>query len=163
MSLGIESGSDKVLKSMKKHTTVKKVREGVNLIRSTGIDVAGFFIMGFTGETPDDTRKTMRLSLDLDLIRANYFTYLPFPGSTSYNELAAKGELGNVDWDEFYFMNAAYVPKGISRKELRTLHRLAFFGFFFRRKILWKNLKGIRSLRHFKYLLKRYFHWIIMR
>ena len=67
ISLGIESGSDKVLNLMKKHTTVKKIREGVNLIRSSGIDIAGFFIVGFPGETKEDIADTMRFSLDLDL------------------------------------------------------------------------------------------------
>ena len=163
ISLGIESGSDRVLGLMEKNTTVRKVREGISLIHSSGIDVAGFFIMGFPGETREDIKKTIEFSLDLDLIRANYFTYLPFPGSSSYNELASKGELDNVDWGKFYFMNAAYTPKGITRPELKGLQRSAFIRFYTRPRILWKNLSGIKSLRHFRYLLKRFFHWVIMK
>ncbi|MDB4349442.1 B12-binding domain-containing radical SAM protein [Omnitrophica bacterium] len=163
ISLGIESGSDRILGLMKKQTTVKKIRDGISLIRSRGIDIAGFFIMGFPGESREDIEKTIRFSLELDLIRANYFTYLPFPGSTSYNELKAAGQLGDVDWDRFYFMNAPYVPKGMARSGLKALQQRAFFRFYFRPAIFWKNLKQIRSFRHFKYLLKRFFHWIIMK
>jgi len=163
ISLGIESGSDRVLRLMKKQTTVEKNKRGIDLIRSSGIDIAGFFIMGFPGETKEDIKKTMDFSLKSDLIRANFFTYLPFPGSTSYNELACRGELEETDWDNFYFMNAAYTPKGLTRLELKGLQRLAFLKFYLRPKILWRNFLGVRSLRHFKYLLKRFFHWIIMK
>lgn len=162
ISLGIESGSDRVLRLMKKNITVEKNREGINLIRSAGIDIAGFFIMGFPGETKADIKKTIRFSLKSNLIRANFFTYLPFPGSSSYNELASKGELDSVNWDRFYFMNAAYTPKEIKRRELKKLQRLAFLRFYSRPRILWKNLLEIKSVKHLTFLLKRFFHWIIM-
>ena len=163
ISLGIESGSDRVLKLMRKSTTVGKCRRSVNLIRSAGIEIAGFFIVGFPGETGEDIKKTIDLSLELDLIRANYFTYLPFPGSQSYNELSSKGNLDETDWDNFYFMNAAFTPEGITRSQLKGFQRMAFFRFYLRPKIFWKNIKGVMSFRHFRFLCKRFFHWIIMR
>ncbi|MFH1752751.1 MAG: radical SAM protein [Candidatus Omnitrophota bacterium] len=163
ISLGIESGSDRVLKLMKKKTSVDKIKKGVELIRSKDIDIAGFFIVGFPGESVREIKETIRLSLDLDLLRANYFTYLPFPGSESYQELYRTGQLGSVDWDKFYFMNASYVPEGMTKDELKGLQRSAFFRFYFRPKIFWKNIAGIKSFRHFKFLSKRFFHWIIMK
>lgn len=162
VSVGIESGSDKILSLMKKTTTIKEIREKVKLIRSVGLEIAGFFMMGFPGETKEDIMKTIRFSLELDLIRANYFTFLPFPGTSSYNELALKGELKNINWQRFYFMNAPYVPKGMTRRQLRNYQRSAFLRFYIRPRILWKNVSGIRSLRHFYYLMRRFFHWIIM-
>lgn len=162
ISVGIESGSNRILKLMKKNTTVEKIHDGINLIRKLDIDIAGFFIMGFPTETEEDIRKTINFSLELDLVRANYFTYLPFPGSESYNELISTGELDSVDWERFYFMNAAYTPQGLTRKRLKHLQRLAFFKFYFRINILWKNISGIRSFRHFLFLVKRFYHWLIM-
>jgi radical SAM superfamily enzyme YgiQ (UPF0313 family) len=162
ISLGIESGSDRVLGLMRKSTTVDRIREGIDLIRSRGIDIAGFFIVGFPGETKEEIRQTIDFSLKLDLIRANYFTYLPFPGSASYRGLEDSGELKGVDWEKFYFMNAAYVPKGLTRGELKGLQRKAFMRFYFRPRIFWKNISGIRSRRHLSFLFKRFFHWIVM-
>ncbi|MEE8359808.1 MAG: radical SAM protein [Candidatus Omnitrophota bacterium] len=163
ISLGIESGSDRVLKLMKKQTSVDKIKKGIELIRSKDIDIAGFFIVGFPGESVKEIKDTIRFSLDLDLIRANYFTYLPFPGSASYKELEQGGRLDNVDWDRFYFMNASYVPDGMTRDDLKALQRSAFFKFYFRPRIFWKNITGVKSFRHFKFLSKRFFHWIVMR
>ncbi|HON56897.1 MAG TPA: hypothetical protein PLJ38_07755, partial [bacterium] len=123
------------------------------------IDMAGFFILGFPNETIEEIKQTIKFSLQLPLIRANYFTFLPFPGSEAYNELLAQGKLHKVDWQNFLFMNAAYTPDGITRKQLKNLQRRAFISFYFRPKILLKNILEIRSLTHFKYLLIRFYHW----
>ncbi|MFA5089628.1 MAG: radical SAM protein [Candidatus Omnitrophota bacterium] len=162
ISLGIESGSDRVLKLMKKNLTVKKIREAVHFIRAHGLDVAGFFILGFPDESKEEVLDTIGLSLDLDLVRANFFTYLPFPGTESYRRLMDNGEIGKVNWDRFYFTSAAYAPENITNHELKRLQRLAFFKFYMRPVILWRNLREIRSIRHFLFLIKRFFHWIIM-
>ncbi len=162
ISLGIESGSDRILGLMKKGITTSKIREKVKMISDAGIDIAGFFILGFPGETVETIRQTIRFSLELELARANFFTYLPFPGTASYEALASSGELGRVDWERFYFMNAAYVPKGMTRKMLKSLQRLAFAKFYLRPRIILSHLRAIRSFRHLFFLMKRFFHWVVL-
>jgi len=161
ISLGIESGSDEVLKAMKKSITVAKIRECVDRIDKAGIDMAGFFILGFPGETAKTIRQTIDFAAELPLKRANFFTYLPFPGTESYEKLLADGELKDVDWERFYFTNAAYVPRGITRKELKGLHRLAFAKFYLRPNIILYQLKSIQSLKHFGFLARRFMRWIV--
>lgn len=161
ISLGIESGSDDVLRAMKKGITTKKIREYIGIIRKAKIDIAGFFIIGFPGETESSIRNTIDFACSLPLVRANFFTYLPFPGSESYRQLEAGGELEGVDWKRFYFTNAAYTPKGISRKRLKYLHRLAFARFYLRPRIMIYQVLSIRSLRHLFFLMRRFFHWIV--
>ncbi len=163
VSLGIESGSDRILKAMKKNITTDKIRKYAKMIRETGFDMAGFFILGFPTETKQEIEETIKFSLELDLIRANYFTYLPFPGTESYNQLLTTGELNKIDLENFYFMNAAYTPKGMTRDQLKSLQRKAFIKFFFRPKIIYKNIIGIKSFEHFKFLSKRFYHWLIMK
>ncbi len=162
ISIGIESGSDRILELMKKSVTTEEIRKRVKLIRRAGLEAAGFFILGFPSETKEEMEATIRFSLDMDLLRANFFTYLPFPGTESYQQLLDNDEIRKVDWDRFYFMNAAYVPGGMTRKQLKNLQRKAFFRFFLRPKILYKNLKSVKSLRHLGFLIKRFYHWIIM-
>ncbi len=161
ISLGIESGSDRILGAMKKQLTTSKIRECVRMINNAGIDVSGFFIVGFPGETVESIKDTIKLSLELPLVRANFFTYLPFPGSASYESLRSKNELGGIDWKHFYFMNASYTPKGITRKQLKNLQRLAFAKFYLRPRIVLYNLRSIQSLRHLLFLIKRFFNWIV--
>ena len=160
ISLGIESGSDRVLKLMKKSLTTDKVRRAIEMIRGYNIDIAGFFILGFPGETIEDIKETIKFSLELDLIRANYFTYLPFPGTESYNDLKRQGKLDNLNTEKFCFMKSSFTPEGISADALRRFQRGAFMKFFLRPRILFRNLSQIKSFRHFKFLLRRFFNWM---
>ncbi|MFQ5715487.1 MAG: B12-binding domain-containing radical SAM protein [Nitrospinales bacterium] len=163
VSIAVESGNDTVLKTMKKGTTVKKIRENVERIQRNGLDIAAFFILGFPGETPSTLMDTINLSLELPLVRANYFTYLPLPGTESYRALEASGEIKKVDWDNFYFMSAAYTPRGIDRQELLRLKRMAFMKFHLRPRVLIKNLLAIKNFRHLQFLLRRFYHWILLK
>lgn len=162
VSLGIESGSDDVLKRMKKGITTAVIREKVRMIHDFGIDIAGFFILGFPGETVGTVRQTIRFAVELPLARANFFTYLPFPGSESYADLVKSGELDGVDWDRFYFTTAAYAPQGMSRETLKALHRQAFAAFYLRPRIVLYHIRSIKSLRHFCFLAKRFINWIVL-
>lgn len=163
ISLGIESGSDKTLSSMKKNITIEKIRESIALIRKHNIDIAGFFILGFPGETLEDIKKTIKFSLELDLVRANFFTYLPFPGTESFKSLESHGKLDKLDLKRFYFMNATFTPEGMEKDVLKGLQRKAFLKFFLRPRILFYNLMGIKSFRHFKFLLGRFFRWMLVK
>lgn len=161
VSLGIESGSDRILSFMKKGTNTAKIRECVERIHRANIDIAGFFILGFPSETVETANQTIDFAVKLPIQRANFFTYLPFPGTESYNMLKASGELDNVNWEEFYFTNAAYVTPAFTRKQLKSLHRKAFAKFYLRPGIIWYHIKSVKSFRHFQFLAKRFVNWIV--
>lgn len=56
--LGIESGSDRVLKNMNKAASVEKYLEGIALLKEYGIPTFGNFIIGFPGENRDTVEET---------------------------------------------------------------------------------------------------------
>lgn len=162
ISVGIESGSDKTLKRMDKQLNVAMIREKVELIKRKGIDLAAFFILGFPDETVEDMRETIKFSLELPLLRANFFTFLPLPMTPVTLKLIETGEIGAMDVDGLIFQKVPYAPKGVTREQLRSLQREAFLRFFFRPGIMLRNISKIRSLKHFGYLAKRFYHWIVM-
>ena len=161
VSVAVESGTDRILKLMKKGMTRAKIEKCIGLIRKHDLDVAAFFILGFPSETKEEIQETIKLSRNLDLVRANYFTYLPLPGTESYRKLLQSGEIQNVDWDHFYFTSAAYVPKGMTREELLKMKSRAFFRFYFTPSVFLKNLRAIQNFNHFRFLLKRFFNWFL--
>jgi radical SAM superfamily enzyme YgiQ (UPF0313 family) len=163
MTVAVESGSDRILGKMKKGTTVEKIRKNIALIQKHNFPIAGFFILGYPTETREEMEQTIRFSKELGLIRANFFTYLPLPGTSSYNELVSTGEIKKVDWNNFLFMTAPYVPAGIKREELLGLKRWAFLSFHINPRILLINLLAIKSFNHFLFLLRRFYHWVVMR
>jgi B12-binding domain/radical SAM domain protein len=68
---GIESGSDRILRKMKKGITVVDVKNAVEAARRHGLKIAGSFIVGYPGENEGDFEDTIEL-VD-DLILDDYF------------------------------------------------------------------------------------------
>jgi len=59
---GLESGSDAMLKAMRKGVTAKENLRAVELARSLGVKVGGSFIVGYPGETREDFEDTLRFA-----------------------------------------------------------------------------------------------------
>jgi radical SAM PhpK family P-methyltransferase len=57
--LGIESGDDRILKSMNKVATVAKYRDGIHELNARGIITYASFIVGYPPETDDTARNTI--------------------------------------------------------------------------------------------------------
>ncbi len=148
ISVGIESGSDRIRAKMKKGTSLDKIQKVLQMIYDVGgIDLTGFFILGFPGETREDIEKSIRLSRKLPLHRATFHSFIPLPGAEIWKEMEASGELGRVDWERYFFWAGMYVPQGLTQKKLKRLHRKAFLLFYIRPRIIVQNLKFILSPR----------------
>ena len=154
VSVGIESGSDRILKHMRKGFTVDDVREKVGMIRKEGLDVNGFFILGYPEETAGDMEATIKLSLELDLSRAAYFNFLPLPGTPIFDEMYPEG-LQNGIWDSFFQYNAPFAPKGMTSEDIKKFQRDAHMRFYFRPKILWRIIRELRSIRQVYWIFRR--------
>lgn len=78
---GIESGSDKILKKMKKGINVDDIKDAVEIARRNGVKIAGSFIVGYPDENEDDFQATVDLADELML--DDYFVSIaePIPGT----------------------------------------------------------------------------------
>ena len=96
VNIGIESGNNEILRSVKKGHTIEKAYPAVDLCRRKGIEVGAFFMVGFpeeTEETLQDTLTAIKL-INADNIMLSIFT--PYPGSELFQVCK---ELGVVDDD----------------------------------------------------------------
>lgn len=157
VSAGIESGSDRILKLMKKGTTTSIIRRKVDMVRKAGMTINGFFIIGFPGENKAEILKTINFARELNLSRAQFYNYLPLPRSEAYEKLIASGELKeeSIDWSQIFQADVPYSPKNISHRELKELQKLAHRQFYLRPKILYRLLREIHSPQQIKYLIRR--------
>ncbi len=161
LSIGVESGSDRILKTMKKSLTVARIEEKVRLVREAGIEVSGFFMLGFPGETPTEMEETVRFALRLPLSRASFANFQPFPGCEEFARLRERGDLP-VDWGSFEptLQSTTFAPAGTTAQALRTLRKRALWRFYGRPMIAWGMLRGIRSLDHAGWVLRRGWRWL---
>lgn len=172
ISIGIESGSQRVLDSVQKGNQLARTKEVVEEAARIGISIWGNFILGL----PDDDRTTInesiQLSLKLKLQFATYTIFTPFPGSELTRMLINSLTPGTIkyDWDQYDTQNSCFVMKrkNISSLELWLLHKYAYARFYFRRNYFMNLLKifplssctreGLRYLVKFPYRLIKFFY-----
>ena len=63
--MGIESPSARMLKDCNKGLKFEQSRKAVEILRSAGIFVAGFFIVGYLNETREETDATLRAAAEM--------------------------------------------------------------------------------------------------
>ncbi len=164
ISVGIESGSDKVLKDMKKSLTTREIRDKINLIKKCGLEVSGFFIIGYPTETREDIEKTIDFACSLSLTRAGFFLFKPFPGSDIARELVKRGEWqfnnSAEAWSKFILADAVYAPPGFTLKEIKQWRKKALRRFYLRPRIIINFIKAIRGPKHFLLIIKRIYSWL---
>ncbi|MFE3638163.1 B12-binding domain-containing radical SAM protein [Streptomyces sp. NPDC059168] len=99
VALGIESGSDRMLKAMDKRINADMTERVTRRLLERGIDVKGYFILGYPGETRDDLDATVRHIRNLWAIadrnpggiRASVFEFRPYPGTPVWKTLTDAG------------------------------------------------------------------------
>jgi threonylcarbamoyladenosine tRNA methylthiotransferase MtaB len=83
--LSLQSGSDAVLKRMKRRYNTVKYRRAVSLIRATVPDVAitTDVIVGFPGETDAEFQETLEFCREIQFARVHVFPFSPRPGTAA--------------------------------------------------------------------------------
>ncbi len=155
ITLGIESGCQRVLNDMRKSLNLKTVEEKVALINKVGIDIMAFFIVGYPTETRETILETIEFAKKLKIKRAHFSTFLPLPNTEATRMLQRDGVIKEINYDTLFYTKAPLPPKGMTSEELKALQRKAFFEFYMRPRIIAGMAKEVRSPTHLKMLAKR--------
>jgi len=141
---GIESGDPEILKKMRKGITVEKIKEGIKTAKEAGIQIRGYFICGFPGETEESLQRTIDLALTqpIDDFQMTYFT--PLPGSP-ISEVAHKWGTFEDDWSKMNKLYPIFIPNGWTKEKLEKMYNRGLMRFYLRPRIIYKYL-----LRMFK-------------
>ena len=156
MSIGVESGSQEILDSMKKGTTLEQCRESIRLLKKHGFVTRASFIMGLPGEDRRTLRKTIDFAKDLALDRAFFNIFTPYPGTPLF-EMAERGEGGvqllTHNWKDFTRSGNAVINLGdIDSEELMEWQKIAMMEFYARPRIIFNHLlEFIRGERAWYY------------
>jgi len=161
MALGIESGSEKIQKDMKKNLDFKKLEEVIKIADKLKIRCQGFFILGYPTETKEDILKTINLAKKLRLYRAAFLLFHPLVGSEVYEHLKKQKKiLCKYSTFDAEFQKPSILLQGLKNKqELKKLQRKAYLSFYLRPKIFFRflidNLHPSR-VKSFFILTKKY-------
>jgi radical SAM superfamily enzyme YgiQ (UPF0313 family) len=106
--IGVESGSNQILRRMKKGTTVEEIKKAVNVLKRNKIETLGWFILGYPGENKKTIRDTYRLMKELKLDNVVLFLPRPFPGSELYRMVKKEANFIDQWWLDDEFVNYTY-------------------------------------------------------
>jgi radical SAM superfamily enzyme YgiQ (UPF0313 family) len=84
---GVESGSERMLKAMKKGITTNDTRRAFQLCKKYGITTYTSIVYGLPGELPEDRALTKEFLAEIEPGFLEESVYLGIPGSAYYSEL----------------------------------------------------------------------------
>ena len=117
VELGVESGSDKVLKAIKKGTETETVEKAFRMIKKVGLSSLATFIIGSPEETKEDVLKTLEFAKKIKPDFALFFNLIPFPGTELY-EMAKKNKwIHHEDYSKWLQFNEPVMTINFSKEE----------------------------------------------
>lgn len=148
VDIGCESGSDKVLKALKKEITPEMILKSFRNLKRLNMTTFATFILGNPEETLEDIRKTEGIAAHAPG-GVSFLILVPYPGSPLYKmALDNKWFIDeNVAFDERWTNKQSDVPvmeAGIKRNELVKIRARLQNKFFFRNNmpIIFSFLKN---------------------
>ena len=107
VSMGIESGNNKVLKYIKKGETIEDYKKAAEVLNKNGIQWKAYCIIGFPIETKKDILETIRFTKSLKPFRITLSFFTPYKGTSLYEECE---ELGLIEYDSDLSMYSHQSP-----------------------------------------------------
>lgn len=159
LAFGIESGNQEILNSVNKRLDLKIIPEAVKRAKKAGLEVHGFFMLGFPGETMETALETIRFSRSIGLDAANYASLAYLPGSALFKEYIQNKKTEAIDWGDVNY----YTPQataGLTSNQLKKLQRKALLKFYFSPKVLISHLLKLK-FKQIPYLPRAIFDYLI--
>jgi radical SAM superfamily enzyme YgiQ (UPF0313 family) len=125
MDVGVESGSDRMLKIINKGITRGQILKGIQGIRKQRINFNAFFMIGFPDETEEDVQKTFELMKAPEMGNIILSIFTPYPGTASYRR-AVELDLvpSDMDWRLFsHHSPYNHFVKDIPNKRFKEIAR----------------------------------------
>jgi anaerobic magnesium-protoporphyrin IX monomethyl ester cyclase len=155
---GLESGSNTILKNIKKNTTIERAFEAVEICKKVGIETMGSFMIGNIGETEDTIKETIQFAKDLKLDIASFFVTIPYPGTELFSEAVKLGYMDReVNWEDFKTVGKSLGPlnlPGLSAERMQYWQARALREFYLRPSMIYKRLSSVRSFEEVKSLAR---------
>lgn len=168
ISLGIESGNQRLLNMIQKGITLENIEETLKLLRKYKIKSRASVILGLPTETKEESLKTIKFVYNLPLDQVRFSIATPFPGTKLWDIAVEEGKISpeHIDWTTFSLMGGyadytpPYYPNGRTPEEIKTLQRQANLRFYFRPKTMLEFFSRIKSFDDIKSISRGAFYLV---
>jgi len=144
LSYGIESVDQNVLDLAKKGTTIKQIERAVALAHKARIKVMGHIILGLPGQTRESIKNTIDWLMDNNVDYCQFYCVVPH-WKTELRRMAEEKQWIESDDPRKYEIDRAVMRNEfLSSGEIEELRRHAYFKFYFRPKMLIREILAYR-------------------
>jgi anaerobic magnesium-protoporphyrin IX monomethyl ester cyclase len=151
---GVESGSPKMLKKMRKGITLEKARAAFALTKEVGIKTQAFFLFGMPGETQETIRETIEFAKELNASSTQFAVAIPHPGTALYQECKANGWLTSDDWADYTAEMSLIETPWLSAEEAEAARVQAYREYYYRPQFIVGEALKVRRLADLKRLAR---------
>jgi len=164
--IGVESGSDEMLKWLKKDITIEQVLYCADMCKKYGLAAHFPVIIGFPGETDESVRKSLYIANLLRQMSPKFetpvFYYKPYPGSSITEDVVKEGfRLPTTleEWSEFDYIGST--GPWVSQEKYDMVEKFKFYNRFAggRESMLKKPLRSVARWRiknsYFKFPIEK--------
>lgn len=148
LTVGFESGNQKILNNIKKGITIRQAREFMRDAKELGILVHGAFILGLPGETKETIEETMRYALELDPYSIQVSLVAPYPGTELYEQGTREGWIAHDQLVRDGIQNTLISYDNLSREEIFESVERFYRRFYLRPRPVLRILKEMLSDKH---------------
>ena len=156
MAIAIETTSKEYQRLIRKNLKVDKAEQTILWARKYGIEVSGFFMIGFPGETVDQIQQTIDFAVNAPLDAIFISIVSPFKGTVLRNDML-NGRFGNVDSQTLESLDQLFptaCSETLSLEQLTRMQRNAYFRFYTKPRSLLHLGKKLTNRRNVKKIVR---------
>ena len=156
ISVGVESGVERIRRRIGKPITDEKLFTVVALCRKYGISVLAHYIFGHPTETLLEMHETIRFALRLNTNYANFNRCVILPGTRLWQLAVQEGRQKADFWKRYMLGGAAlplYIPEGVTGPQFNWVFRKALIRYYLRPAFFWEKVRSLRNISQLRHLI----------
>jgi len=152
---GIESGSQRILDTIKKGVKLEQAEKAVSMAKAAGLETECYFMIGLPTETEEDIEKSIAFAIKLDPDYVKFAITIPLPGTELFQIMMNNGRIKTTDWDKYNFSTPPrdiYSHDVLSWETIERYYDLSHRRFYFRPsyflRMFFKTIKDGTFIEH---------------
>ncbi len=146
---GIEGGSSKILKIMKKGISIDQIEKAFYWTKNAGIETFAYFMVGYPYETLKDHKKTIDLAKRIKVDWAYFSITVPLPATDLWKIAVEKFGMDKNYWHKWALGEKNKILRYFN-KDAEKLCSKAYYSFYFRPYFIYRRLLALKSIEQIK-------------
>lgn len=142
--MGVEAGTDRVLKIMNKQITREQTERAFRVCREEGVDTRGYFMVGYYDATHEDVEDMIKFASGIGLDWASFSVATALPATDLYRIAQERGYVEGDFWKQYTIDGGGDIPQleteTFSAEQLRAYRTKAYMSFYLRPDLIRRKL-----------------------